>query len=89
MRWLGDVALNCVQLLGFQASGEAVYLRLQLLDYFVLFDDGLVERINQLFQVCQVGLDVDEPFIIRHEDRLHRTKQGIDYEGLAVFSVTF
>ena len=82
---LAHVALDGVHLLGLQTCGEAVPLRLQLLDHFVLFDDGLVERLNQLLQVCQVGLDVDQSFIIRHEDSLHRAKAGIDHEGPVLF----
>ena len=74
MGWLGNVALDGIHLFRLHTRGKTVHLRLQLLDDFVLLDDGLVERLNQFLQVCQAGLDVDQPFIIRHEDSLHRSE---------------
>lgn len=81
---LGDVALDCVHFLGLHPSDEPVDLYLQLLNHLVLLDDGLVERLHQLLQVRQVGLDIDQPFVIRHGDSVTRTGPGIDNEGPSV-----
>ena len=81
---LGDVPLDRVDLLRFEPDGEAADLCLQLLNHLVLLDDGLVERLHQLLQVRQVGLDIDQPFVIRHGDSVTRTGPGIDNEGPSV-----
>jgi hypothetical protein len=44
----------------------------------------LVERLHQLLQVRQVGLDIDQPFVIRHGGSVTRTGPGIDNEGPSV-----
>ena len=81
---LGDVPFDGVDLLRFERGGEAADLCLQLLNHLVLLDDGLVERLHQLLEVRQVGLDIDQPFVIRHGRSVTRNGSGIDNEGPAV-----
>ena len=65
-----DIALDGVHLFCLQAGGNPVNLGLEMLNRFVVFDDGLIQGRHKLFQMRQAGLDVHQPFFMRHEGRL-------------------
>jgi len=85
---LCDIALDGVHLFCLHAGGSPVHLGLELLNHFVVLDDGLVQGRHKLFQMRQVGLDVYQPFFMRHGCRVPQAGQGIDSGGRASFNAT-